>query len=137
MSKWEQNPSVGIAFLGVPWETEEMNPGVSHCFMLGGSLVQVCLAHVNSRLRSRGREQSHFRGLPGGQVTETSRPCRQASEDPECDGGCSPQAVKSEHDLLARRWHLSEPGTLSAHIASLSLQPQNGGFEFSLPEHEG
>ena len=63
--------------------------------------MQVCLAHMNSRLRSQGREQSHFRGPPGGQVTETSRPWRQASEDPGCAGACSSQAEKSERDLLA------------------------------------
>lgn len=98
-----KNPSVGIAFLGVHWEIEEMNPRVFKLFMLRGSFVQVCLAHVKCRLRSQGREQSHFRGPPGGQITETSRPWRQGSEDPGCTGGCSPQASKSEDNLLARR----------------------------------
>ena len=91
---------------GVHWEIEEMNPGVFKLFMLGGSFVQVCLAHVKCRLRSQGREQSHFRGPPGGQVTETSRPGRQGSEDPGCAGGCLPQAPKRERNLLARTWHL-------------------------------
>ena len=88
------------SFSGIHRGIEAMNRRVFKSFILGVcvSCAHVCLAPVKSRLRSQGREQSHFRGRPVGQATESSRPLRQGSDGLGCTGGRSPRPRRVSWD---------------------------------------